>query len=169
MEFNPAIQVVLRWAHAIAAVAWVGGALFYLVVLRPSVEASGDHSSFRNLEKAIGQEFKEVVDLSVMVLVVTGAVISFERLSRGSISDLYVAVLVTKVALAGGMFLLARRLARNTTAGAAAVSGDNAQAAPSVIRKWLSPSRLVLVLGLLVFLLATVLKVTYENDLRALL
>ena len=31
------ILVVIRWGHALAAVAWVGGGLFYLMVLRPSI------------------------------------------------------------------------------------------------------------------------------------
>ena len=31
------ILLVIRWAHAVAAVAWVGGGIFYLMVLRPAL------------------------------------------------------------------------------------------------------------------------------------
>ena len=48
------ILVAIRWAHALAAVAWVGGGIFYLMVLRPAFRRSnGDPGASR----AIGEEF----------------------------------------------------------------------------------------------------------------
>ena len=166
MELNDLMQVAMRWAHAIAGVAWVGGALFYLLVLQPSLASVEDPSSLEGLKKAVGREFKEVVDLSIMALVISGAILTFDRLSRGGISNLYVGVLVAKVAMAGGMIFLSRTLGQKASSSRKGADARASDTTLSPMKTWLSPARLILVLGVVVFLLAAALRVIYETNLR---
>ena len=38
MTFGDVFFLLIRWFHGLAAVAWVGGGIFYLMVLRPAVQ-----------------------------------------------------------------------------------------------------------------------------------
>ncbi|MCL5958174.1 MAG: hypothetical protein M1358_02475 [Chloroflexi bacterium] len=171
MELNDLMLVAIRWVHALAGAAWVGGGLFYLLVLQPSLADVDDHSTLKALKSKVAEEYKEVIELSVMALVVTGVILAFDRLSRGNVSNLYVAILAMKVTAAAGMFLLSWTLGQR---GSATVKAERMPAGqghpdpPTAVQRILSPSQLVLTLGALVFLLATLLQVIYEKGLRPL-
>ena len=166
------VHAVVRWVHAVAAVAWVGGSIFYLAVLRPALP-DGSPSS-KALETAINKGFRDVVDLSIIALIVTGVVITFDRLSSAPITTTYYVVLGLKIAAALGMFLLARdlgtrlgRLLRPSRAPAVSLSEPSLREPPaqsSFLRQWLSPSRMVLLLGLIAFFLSMLLITIFEND-----
>lgn len=171
MELNDLMLAGIRWAHALAGAAWVGGGLFYLLVLQPSLAHVNDQSSLKALKSKVAQEFKEVVELSVMALIVTGVILAFDRLSRGNVSNLYVAILALKVTAAVGMFLLSWTLGQRGSATVKAErtpAGQEAPDPPTAVQRILSPSQMILTLGALVFLLATLLQVIYENGLRPL-
>ena len=57
------------------------------------------------------QRFKEITELSLLVLLATGAVLTFDRLSHGA-GGLYAAVLVAKVACAVAAYQFAFRWRR---------------------------------------------------------
>ena len=38
MDLAALFQLAILWAHAMAAVAWVGGSLFYALALTPAIE-----------------------------------------------------------------------------------------------------------------------------------
>src|SRR5207249_10884827 len=103
-------QLGILWAHAMAAVAWVGGSLFYAVVLTPAVTELGPTPERRSLLVLASREFREVVRLAIVVFVVTGVVLAFTRLGQPRISTGYVVVLTVKVALSLWMFWLAGRV-----------------------------------------------------------
>ncbi len=108
--------LVIRWMHAVAAVAWVGGALFYWLALRPALRSEADSGG---VAQRAGREFGQVVLLSMWVLVVTGGILAVQRLSEESGTLAYAAVLTVKVALAAWMFLLAlSRVSRRREADA---------------------------------------------------
>ncbi|MCL5962145.1 MAG: hypothetical protein M1358_22990 [Chloroflexi bacterium] len=44
MEVNDIMLVANRWAHALAGLAWVGGGLFYLLVLQLAFAIIDDQS-----------------------------------------------------------------------------------------------------------------------------
>src|SRR5919202_7143955 len=90
-----ALRVAIRWVHGVATLAWVGGSLFYLLALRPAIRAAGAPPGF---ERAVAAQFREVVEASLVVLVVSGAILTFDRLSTGAATPLYVAVLTIKIA-----------------------------------------------------------------------
>ena len=159
MDGSDLWRILLQWVHLLAAVAWVGGSLFFWLVWRPaarraaekaaaqpesSSEASGP--SWRAFEAAVRREFRDVVKIAVGALVLTGAVLTFDRLAGAEASLLYGVVLGLKVAAAVAMIWLVGLL-RPRRAGHR--DGVGIRRAPE----------LVLILGGLTFLLAIVLRV----------
>lgn len=149
MDLAEPLQVVILWAHAMAAVAWVGGSLFFAIALNPAVEQLGPTPDRVTLVAAAGREFREVVRLSIVIFVVTGVVLAFTRLGNARVTTGYVAVLAFKSALSLWMFWLAGRVGQSAGLG----------------RWWLRPQYLILELGTVVYLLSLVLRVLYEQTL----
>lgn len=172
------LRVALRWGHSLAAAAWVGGSLFYLVVLRPALGSPPGQESL-SLQSLVLQRFREVVVICMVVLVVTGVLLTFDRLSVGLPSERYVLLLGVKIVAAVAMFLLAQELAqRRLGRWASRVRADSAVTVPlgpealgaNPPREGpshaLSPSLLVLALGVLILLLTALLRIVYEYELR---
>ena len=100
------ILLAIRWGHAVAAVAWVGGGIFYLMVLRPAIRQS--QGLPKDTGRAIGVEFRGLVSTAIAVLLITGVILSASRLTEDVITSPYVVVLVVKIALALYMFYVVR-------------------------------------------------------------
>jgi uncharacterized membrane protein len=157
MDLAALFQLGILWAHAMAAVAWVGGSLFYAIALTPAIEQLGPTPERLSLLGVASREFREVVRLAIVVFVVTGVVLAFTRLGQPRISTAYVVVLAVKVVLSLWMFWLAGRVGRG--ARAADESGK------PVAAWWLRPQYLILELGALVYLLSLALRLLYEQSL----
>ena len=104
------ILVVIRWGHAAAAVAWVGGGFFYLMVLRPAARRSRGLPA--ETGAAVRDEFRSVTATAIAVLALTGVVLSAARLTGGGATLPYAAVLGVKIGLALYMFYVARLVRR---------------------------------------------------------
>ena len=100
------ILLAIRWGHALAAVAWVGGGIFYLMVLRPAIQRAQGLPAATTRE--IGIEFRSLVSTAIAVLLLTGVILSASRLTEDVVTSPYVAVLVVKIALALYMFYVVR-------------------------------------------------------------
>ena len=100
------ILLAMRWGHAVSAVAWVGGGIFYLMVLRPAIRQS--QGLPKDTGRAIGVEFRGLVSTAIAVLLITGVILSASRLTEDVITSPYVVVLVVKIALALYMFYVVR-------------------------------------------------------------
>ena len=154
----------VRWIHIIASAAWVGGGLFYLLILRPAVRKSGESGGRVNALAAA--EFRTLVDICFFLLLVTGISMTFDRLSGGIVGAQYVALLGIKAALSVLMFVLARRRARNALIERyrdrpPPPAGKLAKALRTV-----SGYNLVILLGLTIILIADLLNALYESALR---
>lgn len=145
MDTGALLRVLLLWTHALAAVAWVGGSIFYALVVRPVLE-----DVQQSAKQRMALRFRGLVDVCAFALVITGAVITFDRLSRPGLGVAYVVVLGLKIALAVWMFALARDLALRRRA--------------SSRPRGIAAGNLVLTLGVLIFLLAEVLRLLYEGS-----
>lgn len=128
-----------------AGVAWVGGSLFYLLVLQPASKEG---------RAEIDRRFRDVVQLSILTLLVTGAIITFDRLQLEP-GPGYAITLGIKIALAIWMFLLAQDLANRGRRRL--IERRLGSDAPPQRRG--TPSWLVLALGMAILLLSDVLKV----------
>jgi putative copper export protein len=99
--------LIAQWLHALAAAAWVGGGLLlFLGRLRGGEQAS-----------ALSRALRPLFPLVAPVLVLTGIVLTFHRLTAPTASGVYGAVLGVKIALALGLFLMAHRASRATSQG----------------------------------------------------
>lgn len=146
MDPRDALLIAVRWSHAAAAAALVGGSAFYLLILAPVLRRSGASSD--HVRRGADAGFKELVDLSVVVFVVSGTLLTFERLSSGAAGTSYAVLLGVKVLLSVLVYRWALQVRRD--------------------RGWDSlEAKLLVGSGFLVVLLATVLKNLYEGGLRA--
>ena len=152
------ILVAIRWGHALAAVAWVGGGMFYILVLRPSFRrAPASPESHR----AIGAEFRGLVSTAIAVLLLTGVVLSVSRLTSDAVTIPYVGVLVAKISLALYMFYVVRFLRRRAYPEETDRDGGWLSRATGLI----TSTTAVLIIGVVVFGLSDVLDLLFENKL----
>ena len=155
MSLNDILFLAMRWVHNLAAVAWVGGGIYYLLILRPRLRRSpADDDTFNP-----GRDYLSLVNTAFGILLVTGAVLTFHRVTSGFIGVPYVAVLAVKVLLAFCMFYLVRFLPNRR-------SKDREK--PT--RRWLpaiSNATAVVILGVIVLLLADVLSSLFEHGLKS--
>ncbi len=151
-----------RWLHTLAAVAWVGGGLFYLLALRPALKGSGFSD---DLNKRVAREFRNVVDTAIWALVVTGAILFLDRVTSDHATVTYGVVLGIKIALAVWMFYLVGFRQRRSPL----LEGeDSAHPGRPLLRRAkmvFSGTNLILILGVIVLLLSSILGELFEIDL----
>ena len=148
------LLVIVRYAHAVAAVAWIGGSIFHAVILRPLVVAESDKMA--QAMSLITPAYREVIDIAVMTLIVTGLILMFSRIQGNEATVAWAIVLAVKIALAIWMFYIVWRRRRMST-GAVVNEG---------IASKLLGYNAVLAIGLVIFLLANVLRELVEASLR---
>ena len=149
--------LIIRWAHAIAAVAWVGGGIFFWVVLRPAMRAGEVPPALRRFA---GVEYGQLVAFAMWTLVITGGILVFTRLSEPTATVPYGAVLGVKVALSAWMFFLVMGRRRATR------QPEPPRASPlRVAANALGHVNMTVVLGIIVFLLSDVLRLLVERGL----
>ena len=151
------ILLAIRWAHALGAVAWVGGGIFYLMVLRPAFQRVKPDPE---VNRSIGEEFRGLVNTAIVVLVVTGVILTASRLTLDTVTMPYVAVLVLKVALALYMMAVVRFRRPREVAAGAQPAGRGTR-----IKEILTGPTALLVIGVIIFGLADVLAELFEDSL----
>ena len=138
------LLVIVRVVHILAATVWVGGSIMYSVVVIPALRLG---SAAPAVVSNVANLFKRMVNVCIGVLLLTGAYLTFDRLTQTTLGEPYLVVLGLKLAAAIGLFVLAlyigqsniRRLAKRTT--------RFSKVAP----------QLMLALGILIFILGAVL------------
>ncbi len=158
MNVLDGLLLVIRWVHAVSAVAWVGGGIFYVLVLRP---ASARSPLAAEARRAIGAEFRGLVHTVMAVLLITGIILSASRLTANGVSLYYVVVLGIKILLAFYMFYVVRFM-RNTVYPDD-IAGSTGWLAG--VRGRLTSTTAVLVIGVLVFGLSDLLDALFEAGL----
>ena len=155
------ILVIIRWGHAVSAVAWVGGGIFYLLVLRPAVRRGQGLPP--ETGAAIRDEFRGLVATAIAVLLLTGTILSVARLTSEGATVPYAIVLGVKITLALFMFYVVR-IVRRGDYGELEETG--AGFLGKTIRSATSPMAL-LVIGVVIIGLSDVLDALFENALVA--
>ena len=161
MDTFDILILLVRWLHNLAAVAWVGGSIFYVFVVRPARKniKSNDNSFMRELVN----QFRPIVNTAVGILLITGIILILHRLTSGYATSPYVAVLMLKIAIGLYMFYIVRFLRRSS-------SSEKETSRGSGIRRTLvliSGTNALLALGVIVFLLANILRDLFEKELTA--
>ena len=158
MDVRDWILLVIRWSHAVSAVAWVGGGMFYVLVLSPARRRA---PLPEDAGGAIGAEFRGLVNTAMAVLLVTGIVLAASRLTADAVTIPYVAVLALKMALALYMFYVVLFL-RPQAYPLERLTGDSRWAR---MRGKLTGTGALLVIGVAVFGLADLLDALFEKAL----
>ena len=163
MSLSEAFLLIVRWLHLVSAAAWVGGSIFYLVVLRPAQRRSPNASS---VLRGAATEFRALVDTCVYVLIATGIILTLNRLTPGVVGAPYVIALGAKIALSVWMFTLAWSRRRTPGSDAPRSAEAPAETRLSKTLRAVSGYNALVILGLIVFLISDLLKVLYEMALR---
>jgi putative copper export protein len=149
MDVILAMRLVARAVHTIAAAAWVGGSIMYLVVVVPALRSGGPAPAIAAQVAAL---FRRMVNICVGALLLSGGYLIFDRLTQTTLGLPYVIVLAIKVASAIGMFVLAIYLGQSNIRRLAKRSTRLSKAAP----------QLMLALGIFVFVLGALLNILFE-------
>ncbi|MSP79058.1 MAG: hypothetical protein EXR67_05855 [Dehalococcoidia bacterium] len=165
MTASEVFLLIVRWLHILAALAWVGGSLFYFLVLRPALRKEGGGATSTLLQRRVGAEFGAVVDTCIIVLVLTGAILGVDRLSSRFAGVPYFTVLTLKVAFSLWMFALAHSRLRGRRELFAEPAGTAPTAMQRIVRG-LTWTNLIAILGVVVFLLSDLLRALFELALQ---
>ena len=158
MDLISWFHIAVRWAHFISASAWIGGGIFWLVVLRPAVK--NDKSDDSRINKNVSSEFRSLVDTCLFVLLATGAVMTFDRLTPGTLGVSYLIVLGVKLSMVAVMFYMVRAK-RQTAWDYKSLRNIRKNPKGSIFRV-IAGYNLIIVLGLSVYLLSSLLSSMYE-------
>ena len=159
MSVTDVLLLAIRWIHVVSAVAWVGGGIFYVLVLRPNLKSSPEGSDLAL--RRIGEQFRHLVNTAIAVLLVTGIILTLSRLTSDHGGMPYVVVLVIKIGLALYMFYLVRFLRLRIYSVEVHAGTSRLQRLTGLF----TGATTVLVMGVIVFLLADILQALVENGL----
>lgn len=143
------LRVIVRFAHTLAAAAWVGGSILYLVVVLPALRSGGPAPAVAAQVAAL---FRRLTNICIGVLLLSGAFMVFDRLTQTTLGLPYLIVLCLKIVSAIAMFILAIYLGQSNIRRLAKRSTRFSKAAP----------QLMLALGIFVFLLGALLNQLFE-------
>ena len=149
------IRLIVRAAHILAAAAWVGGNILYMVAVLPALRSKGAAGGISEISGQIAALFRRLVNICVGILLVTGVFLTFDRLTETTLGWPYLVVLGLKIVLALVMFVLAIYLGQSNIRRLAKRSTKLSKAAP----------QLILALGIVVFLLGALLNSLFEATL----
>ncbi len=152
ISFTEWLMLMVRYAHGVAAIAWIGGSLFHAAALRPLVLAAP--AQMQPAMSLIGPAYREIVDISIVTLIVSGLLLMFSRIQSDAATVAWVSVLAVKMTLALGMFYIVWRNRRSEN-GESVANG-------SIVSRFLGYDAL-LGLGMTAFLLATVMRKLIET------
>lgn len=144
-----AISWLMRAAHVLAGAAWVGGSIMYLVVIVPALRLAGPAPK---VSAAIAAQFKRLTNFCIFVLLLTGGYLVFDRLTQTTLGWPYLVTLALKIAAALAMFALAFYMGQSGVRKLAKRSTRFSQFAP----------KLMVALGVLVFVLGALLNLLFE-------
>jgi uncharacterized membrane protein len=179
MSLYEIFLIVVRWIHASATIAWVGGSLFYLLVLRPATKDTYP-AAWRQISGPVGRAFSEVAQVSILVLIITGVILMLDRLAGNIASNTYMAFLGVKIILSIWAFFIVltlrssrRRIVDSGNTQALISQGVNTDGlfnhlklSARVAMMQLKGPNLLAVLGLIIVLLSDALKVIAEQVLH---
>jgi uncharacterized membrane protein len=166
MDTGELFLLIVRWLHLASAAAWVGGSIFYLLVLRPAIRStSGSHGP---LLSAAGKEFRTLVNACIAILVATGVILAFDRLTEDIVDTTYAVTLGIKSILSVWMFMQVQSERRRSEFLGALATGEEPPPGgwlQATLRP-VSGYNALVIIGIVVFLLSDLLKMLFEAALR---
>lgn len=154
--------LVMQFLHGVAAVVWIGGTLFYVLVMQPTLHGSMPES-VTQYSRQLAIAFRGWVSLSITLLLITGISLTAWRLTSHSISLIYIAILAIKIFIATVMFIIVTRGPESTPTKAAVDQPIHHESGSYwKFKRLFSGANLTLILGMVVFFLADALGMLAE-------
>ena len=165
MTLSEGFLLLIRWFHSLAAITWVGGSLFYVLVIRPQQRKAGDQGAMLGPEAL--DQFRGLVDTCIAVLLVTGTIMLFDRITSPSTPTAYLITVSIKISLALWMFAISRRRwQRRRSAQIQPTSSPVARRGRLTrVMGLMSGVNLIVILGIAVFFLSDLLAFIYQEGL----
>ena len=158
MDIGDIFLLIVRWIHGISAATWIGGSIFFMIVYKPILSK---HNKISNiLYSDTSNSLRILIDTSIFVLIATGIILTFDRLTSSFIQLPYILTLSFKIVLCIWIFLIARWSRKSKKIN---TSLENNQ--PKKLNKFISSYNMVIILGLIVFLISDLLKIIVETTL----
>ena len=127
------ILLIIRWAHALAAVFWIGGSLFLLLAARPALRRAADPAAAGILGRALAAEFRPLVRTAIGVLLITGVILTAQRITSDAAGLAYTIALAVKIVLSLAAFAIAWTMPSRRTESAGIRSALRGPAALTII------------------------------------
>jgi uncharacterized membrane protein len=143
------IRFLVRAVHTLAGATWVGGSLMYLFVVIPALRLGGPAPAVAAQVAAL---FKRLSNICIGALLLSGAYMTFDRLTQTTLGLPYIIVLLLKLAGALAMIILSIYMGQSAVRRLAKRSTRFSRVAP----------QLLVALGILVFVLGAVLNTLFE-------
>lgn len=161
MSIGDIFLLIVRWLHLLSAAAWVGGGLFYLLVLMPALRRSG--ASPRRLMTEVANEFRSLVNTCIIILLATGVILALNRLTASNTDTPYAMTLGMKSILSVWMVWLVRSQQHRNQSLAPYLHGDHQSSSTlqKIVRN-ISGSYAIVLLGIIIFFLSDLLKILFE-------
>ena len=106
MDIGDIFLLIVRWVHGISAATWIGGSIFFMIVYKPILSK---HNKISNiLYSDTSNSLRILIDTSIFVLIATGIILTFDRLTSSFIQLPYILTLSIKIVLCIWIFLIAR-------------------------------------------------------------
>lgn len=153
------LLIVMRWAHGLATIIWLGGGAYTVLIQERQLRQLADRELAVQLGRATGAVFRRWTTAAMIVFIISGVILTFDRLANRGATVQYGIVLALKVALALWMFGIAQGLGRRRR-------GQGRTGRTATLRRTLGSPEMLLWLGVIVVLLAAILKTLYEQALR---
>ena len=160
------LTLIVRWVHAVSSVLWIGGSVFYLIVLRPALrdaEKSGVAPGGL-VSRLVALHFREWVHVSMIALLVSGVILTFDRLTEPTVSALYIGTLAAKIGIAFWLFGIGTATYRKKLIERKDGTHDSGGGKGRGVSRWLRPlysPSMIVYGGLLVILLSDLLNATF--------
>lgn len=145
MDVAELLLVALRVFHAAAAMLWLGGAIYYLIAVLPATRQQGEDGAA--IAGAAQRLYGEWAQPATIVMLASGIVLVFDRLSEGKGGLSYAVLLAAKViaALVAFWLVTLRRGRRRRP-----------------ITGWRSRPELIVALGLFAFVMGVILSSVWQ-------
>ena len=145
MNFLDAILLISKFLHAVSASVWLGGSII-LLIYRKNINQSW---------KDLGFFFKDIVNVSIVLILSTGIILSIERLSTENVSNIYIILLALKIILSLWLFFLVWKFRTNKYE--TLINSKNKFS-------WIFSYTFFVISGVLIFLVAEILSTLVEKQ-----
>ena len=163
MEITDVFHIFIRWAHLVSATIWVGGSLFWLLVINPASKKTS--ANLIEFAKKMSSEFRSLVNTCIFIMIITGVIMTFNRITPGNIGATYLILLGVKIILVLIMIYLVRTKRKLPEYLTRDITNTISNSKTSIISKAFSSYNLIVLIGLIVYLISDILKLIYEISL----